>query len=214
MNKINTILFDLDGTLVDTDMLVIRAYLYLFDKYRPDYKLTVNELTSFLGPTLVEVFPKYFKEDFQMLLKEFHEFSKNYIARFAKVYDGVEKTLIELKENNFKLGIVTSRYRNSLDIVLNAFDIEKYFDCFITLSDVNKSKPDRESVDKALIKLASKRENTIFIGDTESDIECGKNAGVKTAIVAWSHFKDKVVDADYVLSSYQDLINDLELKEE
>lgn len=213
-NNVDTILFDVDGTLVDTDMLVIRAYLYLFDKYRPDYKLTFKELSSFLGPTLIETFPKYFKEDFKMLLHEFHEFSANYIARYAKMYDGLEDTLALLKEKGYKLGIVTSRYRNSLDIVLNAFPIAKYFSCFITLSDVTKSKPNRESIDKALENLNSKKEHTIFVGDASTDIECGINAGVKTCLVSWSHSKESFTKADYILSDYHNLFKDLNLKEE
>ncbi len=211
-HNINTILFDLDGTLVDTDMLVLRGYLYLFDKYRPDYKLSFHELKSFLGPSLKEVFPKYFKEDFNLLLKEFHDFSENNIKRFAYLYEGVEKTLSLLNEKGYKLGIVTSRYKNSLDIVLKAFPLRKYFSCFITLSDVQKGKPDKESLEKALNVLDSKKENTIFIGDTETDILCGKNMGVKTALVSWSHFKN--LKADYYLSQYDNLLLDLLLKEQ
>lgn len=213
MNKITTLLFDFDGTLLDTDMLVIRSYLHVFDKYRPDYKLTLKELSSFLGPKLKDVFPKYFKEDFNELLSAYHKYSYSNITRFAYVFDGVYNSLELLKNKGYKLGIVTNRFKDSLFEVIKPFDLKKYFDCFIALDDVKYSKPNKEAIDKALILLNSKKEETIFIGDTESDIMAGINADVKTALVGWSHFKgNKQINADYILNSFDSLFEDLKLE--
>ena len=212
MNKITTLLFDFDGTLLDTDMLVIRSYLHVFDKYRPDYKLTLKELSSFLGPKLKDIFPKYFKEDFDELLSEFHKYSYCNITRFAYVFEGVYSTLELLKNKGYKLGIVTNRFKDSLFEVIKPFDLKKYFDCFIALDDVKYSKPSKEAIDKALKLLNSKKEETIFIGDTETDIMAGKNAEVKTALVGWSHFNDKKIKADFILNSFDSLFKDLKLE--
>ena len=68
MKKFKVVLFDVDGTLIDTDQLIINSYKELFRRFRPDYKLTKDEEISFLGPTLASMFPKYFNEDFNSLI--------------------------------------------------------------------------------------------------------------------------------------------------
>ena len=59
--NIKAILFDVDGTLIDTDSIIIESYREVFKKLRPEYKLTEKEELSFLGPTLISMFAKYFK---------------------------------------------------------------------------------------------------------------------------------------------------------
>ena len=73
--KIKAIIFDFDGTLANTDELVIRSYREVFKTFRPDYKLTESEEISFLGPTLEDMFKKYFKEDFITLLNVYHNYA-------------------------------------------------------------------------------------------------------------------------------------------
>ena len=74
MENIKVILFDVDGTLIDTDELIINSYKELFRIFRPDYKLTREEEISFLGPTLASKFPRYFKEDFQLLFQVYRNY--------------------------------------------------------------------------------------------------------------------------------------------
>ncbi len=210
---IKAILFDFDGTLLDTDSLIKEAYKYLFKKYKADYVLSEEELDSFIGPTLKSVFPKYFKEDFSLLLKEFHEFSFKHILEYAKVYDGLFEMLELLNSFHYKLGIVTNRFKNSLDMALAPFSLEKYFSCFVTLDDVLKPKPDQEPINVAINQLNVKKEEVIFIGDSFSDIKAGINAGVKTCLVAWSKIINQI-KADYVLTSYKNLFEDLHLEVE
>lgn len=207
---IKAIIFDFDGTLLDTDLLIKEAYKYLFKKYRPEYVLSLEELNSFIGPTLESVFPKYFKEDFALLLKEFHEFSFSHILEYARIYDGLIETLELLNKFHYKLGIVTNRFKNSLEMALKAFSLDKYFSCFITLNDVINPKPNKEPIIKAMQQLKVKKEEVIFVGDTLSDINSGINAGVKTCLVAWSNLKDS--KTDYVLNSYKSLFKDLMLE--
>ncbi len=210
---IKAILFDFDGTLLDTDRLIKEAYKCLFKKYKKDYILSEEELDSFIGPTLNSVFPKYFKEDFSLLLKEFHEFSFKHISEYAKVYDGLYEMLELLNSFHYKLGIVTNRFRNSLDMALAPFSLEKYFSCFVTLDDIINPKPHQESINVAMNRLNVKKDEVVFIGDSCSDIEAGINAGVKTCLVSWSKLKNQI-KADYVLTTYKNLFEDLHLEVE
>lgn len=214
MSKIKAILFDFDGTLLDTDMMVIRSYLYIFDKYRPDYNLSLKELTSFLGPKLVDVFPKYFKEKFAILLNDFHDYSYAHI-NYAFLYDGVKDALKLLKNKGYKIGIVTNRYRDSLMRVMQPFINKSIFDVVICLDDVTYSKPAKEPIECALKELNVKKEETIYIGDTKIDVQTGINAEVKTCLVSWSNFKEEIdIPYDYLLNSYHTIFHDLKLSEE
>lgn len=205
-----TLLFDIDGTLLDTDMLIIRSYMHLFDTYRPDYPLKLSELSSFLGPVLKDVFPKYFKEDFQTLLNTYHTYSHQNIKRFVYLYDGVIDMLKAFKKKGYKLGIVTNRFGYSVKEVLEPFSISSYFDCIITLDDVKDGKPSPEGILLAIDRLNSQKEDTIYIGDNKSDKEASINAGIKTALVSWSYGRDnKLLNPDYLINSYDEFTKEI-----
>ena len=203
--KNKVVLFDLDGTLIDTDMLIIRSYMHLFDTYRPDYKLSMKELISFLGPVLKDVFPRYFKEDFETLLKTYHGYSRANINRFVTLFPGVEEMLKAFKEKGIKMGLVTNRFGYSAFEVMEPFDIKKYFDVIITLDDMEKPKPDPEGIIKAMNAIGCEKEDVIFVGDNKSDFEAGRNAGVKTALISWVIGRDNsVFNPDILISSYDE----------
>ena len=207
-NKV--VLFDLDGTLVNTDLLIIRSFINLFDKYRPDYKLTLKEILSFLGPTLKETFSKYFKEDFSILLKEYRDYFNKFFSRYICLYDGVEEMLENFKNNGIKMGIVTNRFRNSAYDIIAPFDIEKYFSVIIGLEDMEEGKPSPDGINKALALLNVNKEDVIYVGDNKSDFEAAKNAEVKTALISWSIGKDNsLLNPDYLINSYNEFAKEI-----
>ena len=200
-----TILFDIDGTLLNTDTLIMKAYLHLFDTFRNDYHVSQKELTSFLGPTLKEVFPKYFKEDFEVLLHEYHQYSKEHIRQFVHLYDGVEEMLKSFKKENYTLGIITNRFRYSFEEVLSPFQIATYFDVMVTLDDIQNAKPDPEGILLAMKKLNATKEDTLYVGDNESDYKASKNARIKSALVNWSLGRNNaLLNPDYLITSFKE----------
>ena len=209
MNK-KVILFDLDGTLINTDMLIIRSYMHLFDTYRPDYPLTMQELISFLGPVLKDVFPRYFKEDFDTLLKTYHGYSKANISRFVSLYDDVIFMLESFKNAGIKMGIVTNRFKYSVDDVTSPFDINKYFDVFIALDDMTNPKPHPEGINLAIERLGVNKEDVIFVGDNKSDYLAAKASGVKTALISWTIGRDNsLLNPDILINSYKEFTKEI-----
>ena len=205
-----TILFDIDGTLLDTDMLIIRSYMHLFDTYRPEYPLKVEELVSFLGPVLKDVFPKYFKEDFHVLLNTYHTYSHQNIKRFVHLYDGVINMLETFKAKNYKLGVVTNRFDYSVKEVLEPFSISHYFDVIITLNDVSNGKPNPEGILKAIEVLKANKEETIYVGDNKSDALASRNAGIKDALVSWSYGRDNsLLKPYYLIKSFKEFTKEI-----
>ena len=206
-----TILFDVDGTLLNTDMLIIRSYMHVFDKFRPDYPLSIQELISFLGPVLKEVFPRYFGEDFDTLFAEYHQYSKKNIKRFVTPFQDVEWMIKTLKDSSFQLGIVTNRFKDSFHEVTEPFPFFRLFDLSVCLDDIKNPKPDPEGILKAMKELNAKKEDTIYVGDNESDFLAAKNAGIKVALVSWSFGRDfSYLHPDYFLSSFKQFVKEMQ----
>ncbi|QII83087.1 HAD-IA family hydrolase [Jeotgalibaca arthritidis] len=93
--------------------------------------------------------------------------------------------LAYLKEQSFLLAIVTGKARRSLDISLEQLEMADLFDYIITGDDVEKAKPHPEGIFKVLDNLKLKKEDVIFVGDSDADIAAGLDAGVHTVGVQW-----------------------------
>jgi HAD superfamily hydrolase (TIGR01549 family) len=94
--------------------------------------------------------------------------------------DGVIELLEHAKSRDIKTAIVTSTERSSVLPVLSRLDSAKYFDCMIARMDVKNLKPHPDPVNMAIDILGGNREEAVMIGDSQSDIQSGKNAGIKT----------------------------------
>lgn len=209
MNKtgLKAIIFDLDGTLLDSDELIIKAYEKVFDTFRPGYKLTEEEKTSFLGPTLATMFSKYFTEDFETLLKVYEDYAFANKKVYGKLYPNVIEMLNFFKSRGFKLGLVTSRFMRSAEVMLEAFDLTKYFDKIVTLDIVKNPKPDPEGINLVLKEFNVLPDEAIYIGDNKSDFIAARDAHVHTALVTWAKNRDNsILKPEILINSFEDFM--------
>jgi pyrophosphatase PpaX len=193
---IKAIFFDLDGTLVDTSEVIVLGFKHLFAKYRPDYIVTKEDYKNMIGPALKDSFPFYFGKDlpFEQLLSEYRIATNHLLTKDnLKLPVNTYACLTELSKS-YKLVIITSRQHHSAEFVLKAMDLDKYFDLIIGCDEVKEVKPNPESFKKALDVFGLKQEEAIMIGDSESDILGGVNAGIDSYAVSWTGF-----DANHLL---------------
>lgn len=186
--SINTILFDLDGTLIDTNELIIASFTHTFDHYQYDF--TREQIIEFNGPPLVETFRNIDPKQYEEMVNTYREHNLRVHDEYVKAFPYVKETLEILKDKNYRLGIVTTKMNDSVGKGLRIANLEGYFDAIVTLDDVSHPKPHPEPVVKAMRLLDADASSTLMVGDNSHDIESGQNAGVKTAGVAWS-FKGK-----------------------
>lgn len=209
------IIFDLDGTLLNTDTLIQKSFIHVFKKYKPDYTLSQEELLSFLGPSLKETFSRYFdKTMVEELINYYREFNHSHHEDYVTIYPYVKETLLKLKELGYPLGIVTTKVKDAVYIGLDLFDLTDCFDVIIGHDDVSRSKPDPEGIFKALKALNV--DDGYYIGDNVTDIQAGKNAGMKTIGVKWSPKGYDLMEKenpDCMVDSYQEILEYI-LKEE
>ncbi|API93470.1 MULTISPECIES: pyrophosphatase PpaX [unclassified Virgibacillus] len=205
--SIRTILFDLDGTLIDTNELIIASFFHTFGQY--NYQFTREEIIEFNGPPLLDTFKAIDAEKAERMVQTYRAHNMKEHDNYVKAFPFVEETLKQLKQNGMKLGVVTTKMRQGVKKGLATTDLEPYFDTVITLDDVKHPKPHAEPVMKAMDKLAADAATTLMVGDNSHDLEAGKNAGVQTAGVAWS-FKGKErlmqYKPTYMLEDMRDLL--------
>jgi pyrophosphatase PpaX len=206
--KINTILFDLDGTLINTNELIIASFLHTLNKYYPEqYKR--EHVIPFMGPTLTESFSTVDEGRVDEFISEYRRFNMEMHDEFVEEYETVYETIETLHKLGYKIGIVTTKARNVVEMGLSFSRLKQFFDTVITIDDVQNAKPHPEPIQLALKKLNSIPEESIMVGDNYHDIEGGKNAGTKTAGVAWS-LKGKeflaTLKPDFMLEKMSDIL--------
>ncbi|MEN2768518.1 pyrophosphatase PpaX [Ornithinibacillus xuwenensis] len=210
--NIRTILFDLDGTLIDTNELINESFYHTFKHYGLTF--THDEILAFNGPPLKETFEKIDLDKAEAMVTTYREHNLAHHDDYVKVFPNVKETLKLLKENGIKLGIVTTKMRQTAIRGMKITGIDTYFDTIIALDDVTHAKPHPEPVLNAMQEIGAEVETTLMVGDNSHDIESGQNAGVKTAGVAWS-LKGKTLlqsyHPTYMLDDMQDLLKIIEV---
>jgi pyrophosphatase PpaX len=207
-SNINTILFDLDGTLIDTNELIISTYLHTLEKYYPG-KYKREHVLPFLGPTLHEVFGAMDPERVEEMVLDYRTYNLANHDILVKEFVGVMETIETLKKKGYKLAIVTTKREDVAFKGLRLMKLDHFFDVMIAYDHVKKVKPDPEPIFLALEKLDSVPEETLMVGDNFHDVLAGKNAGTKTAGVAWTiKGRDYLAkyEPDYMLENMTDLL--------
>ena len=208
MHKYRVLLFDLDGTLCDTDEMLIQSFFALYKKYRPAKIRTREELIYFSGPTikktLVDEFPDY---SFEEIYKAFQETSRELYLPYVKAFENEIETLKKLKEAGYLLGVVTNKGAPLTKYSLEVAHIDGLFDVVISADDVNAPKPSPLGIDKALERLAiADKGKVLYIGDNDIDYETACNAGTDAMLVTWGPREIKCIKAaKFAVSSYNEL---------
>lgn len=183
--SIHTILFDLDGTLIDTNELIIASFDHTFKHYQLPY--TREEIMQFNGPPLRDTFYHIDPERAESMIATYREHNLKHHDNYVTPFPHVAEVLEQLQAHNIRLGIVSAKMQKSVNMGLAVTGIERYFESVITWDDVDHPKPHPEPVMKAMEALEAEAASTLMVGDNYHDIESGKNAGVHTAGVAWAH---------------------------
>ncbi|MRH42007.1 pyrophosphatase PpaX [Aquibacillus halophilus] len=205
---IRTILFDLDGTLIDTNELIIASFVHTLQQYS-DKEYLREEILDFIGPPLVDTFEKIDPILAEQMKKTYVTHNLHHHDSFVVAYPTVIDTISKLKELGYQLGIVTTKINSTAWKGLKVTGMDSMFDVLIGFDDVTHAKPHPEPIIKALKELDAQASTTLMVGDNYHDIEAGKNAGTKTAGVSWSIKGKETLEAyqpDYMLEEMSDLL--------
>lgn len=215
MAKINTVLFDFDGTIMNTNNIIINSWQHTFrtveGKERPEEEI-IKTFGEPLFVTMEKLLPQIAAKEGVSIYRSYHH---DNFTDLISVFPGMMELIRELKNRDYKTAIVTSRLIHTTTLGLKKYDMEKYFDTIVTCEDTDKHKPDPEPVRIALDRLGSEPQESIMLGDSMFDILCARNAGVKAALVGWAlavSEEDKTGRnaPDYILEEALDLFKIIE----
>lgn len=201
------VIFDVDGTLLNTEKIIIESFEHTFKKELPKIKLTEEEKLSFIGPTLQQTFSNYTQDqkEIDKLINVYRTYNKTLHDQGVGAFAHAKETLSSLKTQGVKLGIVSSKARQMVIDGLEQNDLLKFFDVLVCSDDVKNHKPHPEPLLKAIKTLNTSVETTIYIGDHPYDIISAKRAGIQSCLVEYSaHLKTALKEnPDYVVESLE-----------
>ncbi len=206
--QITTLLFDFDGTLANTNDLILSSFQHVLDSHFPG-RFQREDLLQFIGPTLHDTFSKIAPENTQQLIDEYREWNIANHDNYVTEFEGVTDTLRKLYDLGLKMAVVSTKRRDMVEMGIDLLGLAPYFETVIGLNDVTKAKPDPEPLLLAMSRLGSSAAESLMIGDNFHDILGGKNAGVRTAGVAWALKGEEYLqtfEPDYMLKHMSDLL--------
>jgi pyrophosphatase PpaX len=202
------VIFDVDGTLTETNELIFATFNYVAKKYLNRH-FTPGEITAMFGPPEeVAVERLVGGERSATAMADFFDFYRSNFRSMAKLHPGMDEVLRFLKERNLLLAVFTGKGSHSTEITLQELGILQYFDKIVTGQDVVNHKPSSEGIRKVMEHFNLSPDEVLMIGDAVADVKAAHEAGVPIAAVVWdSYAKEKVMrmEPDYLFHDVSEL---------
>lgn len=214
---IKGVLFDMDGTLIDSFDSIVSAFKEAFTYLNNSPKcsavvlLNDDEIRRLIG-TPHNVTMKRFCTDEEALDNAVKIFRSAREKMYVKPFDGAVEILEYIRKNSMKSALITTTGGTITYKIMRDNKLENLIDAFVTKDDVSKLKPDPEPILKAMEILNLKKDECIMVGDHPNDILASKNAGVKSAAVknAYSEEELRKYNPDYIIENLKYMKNLLE----
>lgn len=197
----------MDGTLND---LIFASFNHITQKYLTK-TLTPQEIISFFGPPEEGALEKLLgAEHVDAAMNELCEFYRENHSAMAFLHSGIENILSLLKERDTKLAVFTGKGHRTARITLDAFELSPFFDFVVSGNDVVNHKPHPEGIQKVPETFSLSPHEVLMVGDSMSDVNASRRAGVRIAAVLWdSHDKERVLAAqtDFVFHAVGEMLD-------
>lgn len=183
------VLFDLDGTLIDSIELILRSAQHAF-RDRPGHVPSDAEWLTGVGIPLATMFRRYAADDAEVdaLIARYREYQLEHHDRLVRCYDQVVETVDGLKAAGHPTAIVTSKAGWLAKKGLDHVGLGAHFDVIIGCDSCERHKPDPAPVLLALERLGRSPDEAVFVGDSVHDVFAGNAAGVITIAALWGPF--------------------------
>jgi pyrophosphatase PpaX len=203
------VVFDLDGTVVDTVELIVESFRYatrtVLGEVLPDEVITAG-----VGQPLMAQMEHLSARHAQELYDVYREYNHRRHDELIRGYAGIEELLDGLRAAGRRLGIVTSKSRDTTEMAFRAVGLDDRFEVVVTASDTDEHKPSPVPLRLCLERLEAAAEGSIYVGDSPVDIQAGAAAGMATAAVAWGVFGKEALLAvapDYWVEEPHELLD-------
>lgn len=211
MNSVKLLIFDLDGTLVESDATIFLSTIKTLEQLGIEHNITREEFKKYIGWHFQDIFNTLgvVVPDLDEYLKIYKLFYNTLLGE-SNLYPGVNEILYYLKKKDYKIALLTTKMQDQAENILSYFQIDFYFDYIFGRRVGIAHKPSPEPLFLVCNELNIKPEEAIMIGDSEMGIECGKNAGSKTLAVSFGYREKDFLakmEPDYLIDSLIDIKN-------
>ena len=213
MNK-KLILFDYDGTIVDSAKMIVKGAIEAFRMCGlpdPDPIKVRENIGKPLATALDAYAPKGYEVNPEMISNAYRKWyaeQGRLGLQDEPLYPGMFKLINDLKNHKeFNIGVATNKSRIALNNGLNKHNLNEIFDITLTMEEANP-KPDPDMAIQAMSKLNIEKKSTVIVGDTINDIGLGVNAGINSIGVAWGYNSIQVLSnegADFIVKDSKEL---------
>jgi 2-phosphoglycolate phosphatase len=192
--KISTVLFDLDGTLIDTAPDMAAALDILCDEEQQT-RLPYDEVRPIVSNGSVALVTLAFGEKLdtqtlERLKKRYLEIYQNHLAVHSQLFDEMEELLLQLEKNDIKWGVVTNKPGWLTEPLMESLGLHQRAACIVSSDSTKNRKPHPEPMYFACKLTNAQPEECVYVGDARRDIEAGQNAGMKTIIAEYGYIAE------------------------
>lgn len=204
MPKYDYVIFDIDGTLIDTEKAVISS---LQKMLQTDYNREVSssDLQFVLGIPGASALPQLGITDILVANERWNYFMKDFYSSI-KVFDGITDLLNSLQKQGIVQGVVTSKTLEEYQQDFVPFGLTQYLLHRVCADDTEKHKPNPDPLLKFLEISHASPETSIYIGDTIYDYECARDAGVDFGLALWGCKQHELIPAKYKFETPRELL--------
>lgn len=181
--KPEAVIFDLDGTLADTLPLCIFSFQEALERLTGN-RPSESDVMKYFGYTEEGITQNMLPDNWQEYFDEYLEIYRSNHDMCPEPFDGIIEILDHLKNNNYKIAMVTGKGKHSADITLEKYNIKHYFEYVETGSSKGSIKP--ECISRILSNWNIEGHKVLYIGDSHTDIIDSKKSGVLPVAVSWA----------------------------
>jgi len=203
------IIFDLDGTLVDSRLDIMHAVNYAISPYDIE-PAHLQEMPELVGEGAMRLMEKLLRKrkadlDSSMLLDRFESYYSEHPVSHTVPYPGVPETLRSLRD--YRKAVISNKFRSISLLVLEKLQLLQYFEEVAGVDTFPERKPSPLPILRFLDRFEARPEETLVVGDSVYDIQAGRASGVKTVAVTYGYGSTGFSDnADFIITDFPQLI--------
>jgi len=188
MKQYKLYLFDLDGTLIDSDQMIIETFRELYAEFKPGFYPEDDYIKQFSGPQITETLRKEFPDlDQKKMMEEYRNRSRKYYDKYVHLYPGALEVIEKLYKNRIPFAVITNKHRYATKYTYELLNLERFNIFSECADDVVHLKPAPDGIYAAMEHFGiTNKDDVIYIGDCYTDYLSAKNAGVNFGYINWS----------------------------
>lgn len=204
------VIWDLDGTLVDTIHLIVASYQHAFTTVLGQ-PWDEDEIKSWIGQSLYGAIQRATPEHADEVFRVYTEWNEANTERLISGYPGVPELLATLASEGVRMGVATSKRRQPAEWALELCGLDAVMPLVVTHEDVDEHKPSPKPLLLALERFGVAAEDAVYVGDAAVDVVAARNAGIPAVAVTWGAGTREAIEAErpYAIAHDTDALRDI-----